>query len=48
VKAPQPYKQIVYDDGCEARFLTRDEQWMLESVAHFHGYDLDDIDGNAG
>jgi hypothetical protein len=47
VKAPEPYKQIVYDDGCEARHLNRDEQWMLESVCGFLGYDVDEIAGDA-
>ena len=26
-KTPEPYKQIVYDDGCEVRHLNRDETW---------------------
>jgi tetraacyldisaccharide-1-P 4'-kinase len=29
VKAAEPYKTIVYDDGCRARELTRDESRLL-------------------
>ena len=43
VKAPEPYKQIVFDDGCTARFLNRDEQWMFESVCGFLGYDVEEV-----
>jgi hypothetical protein len=44
VKSPSPYKQLVFDDGCEARFLNRDEQWVLESICGFHGYDVEEHD----
>jgi hypothetical protein len=44
VKSPEPYKQILYDDGCLARELTRSEQWILESVCGFHGYDVEERD----
>ena len=43
VRAEEPYKQIVYDDGCEVRWLNRDEQWMLESVCGFHGFDVEGV-----
>jgi hypothetical protein len=41
--APEPYKQIVFDDGCEVRHLNRDETWMLESVCGFHGLDVEEV-----
>jgi hypothetical protein len=46
-KAEQPFKQLVYDDGCEARFLNRNEQWMLESVCRVLGLDVEERDYRA-
>jgi len=42
-KASEPFKTVIYDDGCTARELNRDEQWMLESVCRFLGYDVEEI-----
>ena len=42
VKAPEPFKTVIYDDGCTARELNRDEQWMLESVCRILGYDVEE------
>ena len=41
-KAEEPFKTVIYDDGCEARDLNRNEQWMLESVCGLLGYDVED------
>jgi hypothetical protein len=45
VKAPDPFKTVIYDDGCTARELNRDEQWMLESVCRILGYDVEEVGG---
>jgi hypothetical protein len=39
-KATEPYKTVIYDDGCTARELNRDEQRMLENVCNMLGYDV--------
>lgn len=44
-KAPEPFKQIIYDDGCTARELNRDEEWMLESVCRILGHDVEEVEG---
>jgi hypothetical protein len=44
-KAPEPYKQVVYDDGREARDLNRREQQFLEAVCAALGYELEEIEG---
>lgn len=44
-KTPEPYKQIIFDDGCTARHLNRGEQWMVESVCRFLGYDVEQVEG---
>jgi hypothetical protein len=44
VKATEPYKTVIYDDGCTARELNRDEQWMLESVCRILGYDVGEVE----
>jgi hypothetical protein len=38
-KADEPFKTVIYDDGCTARELNRNEQWMLESVCRILGYE---------
>ena len=48
VKAAEPFKQIIYDDGCEARELNRSEQWMLETVCRIFGYDVEEHDYRYG
>jgi hypothetical protein len=42
-KAPEPYKQIIFDDGCTARELNRNEQWMLESVCRILGFGIEEV-----
>jgi hypothetical protein len=44
VKAPEPFKTVIYDDGCTARELNRDETWMLESVCRILGYDVGEVE----
>jgi hypothetical protein len=44
VKSPAPFKQIIFDDGCTARELNRDEQWMLETVARILGHEVHDVE----
>lgn len=46
-KAEEPFKTVIYDDGCEARELNRNEQWMLESVCRILGYDVEDYRAEA-
>jgi hypothetical protein len=41
VKATEPFKTVVYDDGCTARELNRDEQRLLENVCLKLGYDVE-------
>jgi hypothetical protein len=43
VKAPEPYKVIVYDDGCVARELDGRERGLLEAVCDMLGYDLGEV-----
>ncbi len=43
--APEPFKQVIYDDGQEARELDQREQRMLEAVRQMLGYDLKEIEG---
>lgn len=45
-KARAPFQQIVFDDGCDVRFLTDQEQAFLEDVCRIHGYDVEDIDAD--
>lgn len=42
-KADEPYKAIVYDDGCQARDLNGDEQRLLVNVCAKLGYDVEEI-----
>jgi hypothetical protein len=44
-KAEEPFRQIIFDDGCTARHLNRGEQWMVESVCRFLGYDVEQVEG---
>ncbi len=39
---------MIYDDGCTARELNRNEQWMLESVCGMLGLDVEDYREEAG
>jgi hypothetical protein len=43
VKATEPYKTIVYDDGCVARELDGRERGLLEAVCDMLGYDLGEV-----
>jgi hypothetical protein len=45
VRDPVPYKQVIYDDGCQARELNDCEQQQLEHVCGMLGYDLEEIEG---
>ena len=42
-KATEPLKNVIYDDGCEARHLNADEQRLLENVCNMLGYDVDEV-----
>ncbi len=44
-KAPESYKQVIYDDGQETRELDEREQRTLEQVCRMLGYDVEEIDG---
>jgi hypothetical protein len=44
VNATEPFKTVVYDDGCTARELNRDEQRLLENVCAKLGYDVESIE----
>jgi hypothetical protein len=42
-KAMEPYKTVIYDDGCTARELNRNEQRLLENVCAKLGYDVAEV-----
>ncbi len=44
VKATEPFKTVIFDDGCEARELTADEQRLLENVCAKLGHELGEVD----
>ena len=44
VKAAEPYKTVIYDDGCTARELNGDEQRLLENVCAKLGYDVEAVE----
>ena len=39
-KATEPFKTVIYDDGCVARELNAREQRLLEHVCAKLGYDV--------
>jgi hypothetical protein len=43
LKCEEPYKAIVFDDGCRARHLTGDENRLLENVAAKLGYEVGEV-----
>jgi hypothetical protein len=43
VKAAEPFKTVIYDDGCEARHLNGDEQRLLENVCNMLGLDVEEV-----
>jgi len=45
VKATEPFKTVIYDDGCTARHLNGDEQRLLENVCAKLGYDVEEVAG---
>jgi hypothetical protein len=45
VKAPDPYQQVIYDDGSEARELNDRELQLLEDVCDLLGYELGETSG---
>jgi hypothetical protein len=42
VNDPAPYKQIIYDDGQDARELTPPENRLLQLVSGMLGYDVEE------
>jgi hypothetical protein len=42
-KAAEPYKTVIYDDGCCARELNAAEQRLLEHVCAMLGYDVAEV-----
>ena len=42
-KATEPYKTVIFDDGCCARELNRDEQRLLENVCAKLGLDVAEV-----
>ena len=45
VKAAEPFKTVVYDDGCQVRHLNGDELRLLENVCNKLGHDLEAVEG---
>lgn len=45
VKATEPFKTVVYDDGCTVRHLNADELRLLENVCNMLGHDLEAVEG---
>ena len=43
VKSTEPFKTVIFDDGCVARELNRDEQRLLENVCAKLGYDVEEV-----
>ena len=43
VKATEPYRTIVYDDGGEARHLNGDELRLLENVCRMLGHTVEEV-----
>lgn len=42
-KATEPYKTVIYDDGCTARELNRNEQRLIENVCAKLGFDVAEV-----
>jgi hypothetical protein len=42
-KATEPFKTVIFDDGCTARHLNGDEQRLLENVCNMLGYDVGEV-----
>ena len=45
VKADEPFKTVIYDDGCVVRELNAGEQRLLENVCDMLGHELAEVDG---
>jgi hypothetical protein len=45
VKAEEPLKTVIYDDGCQARELNGDECRLLENVAAKLGFHIEEVGG---
>ena len=43
MKAEAPFETVIYDDGCTARELNRDETRLLENVCAKLGYDVEEV-----
>jgi hypothetical protein len=44
-KSEAPFKTVVFDDGCQARELTDDEDRLLANVCATLGYDVQEVPG---
>ena len=44
-KASEPYRQVIYDNGHEARELNEQEQRMLEHVCQLLGLEVEEVEG---
>jgi hypothetical protein len=44
-KSEAPFRTVVYDDGCEARDLTADEERLLENVCTKLGLEVGEVRG---
>jgi hypothetical protein len=44
-KSEAPFKTVVYDDGCEARGLTADEERLVENVCTKLGLEVGEVQG---
>lgn len=42
---PEPYAQVIYDDGCEVRELNADEQHLLDNVCELLGVEVVQVEG---
>jgi len=42
-KSADPYRTVIYDDGCQARDLNRDEERLLENVCAKLGFDVEEV-----
>ena len=44
-KAEAPFKTVVFDDGCEARDLTANEERLLANVCAKLGLEVEEVEG---
>jgi hypothetical protein len=43
-KSDAPYRQVIYDDGCEVRWLNAREQRLLHKVCGMLGLDVEEVE----